>query len=348
MKVCVLVITYNQEKYIAQAIDSVLMQEVGFAYEIVIGEDASTDRTREIVLELQRKHPERIRVMLREAVDAERDRARGLGGKTNFVQTLQACRGEYVALLDGDDYWTDPHKLQKQVDFLDQHPDFAISFHNAAIVYENGSKGAANYVLPDQPEFLSLEDLLFTNVIPTCSAVFRRGLFGELPDWFFSLNIGDWPLHIMNAQYGKVGYINEIMAAYRVHQKGLWSSRNAISQRLALIKMLDHVDAYLGFKYKKQVRAAKAEWYYKLASICYVQGDRPNSRIFLRKHLLLRGLKDAKKLVSLFLRLEAPTFYTRLRTLRTLLGSPTGRMISGRLFINRKGLSTPKRPGNGQ
>src|SRR6266478_2690508 len=123
MKVSVLMTTYNQEAFIAQAIDSILMQEVGFDYEIIVGEDASSDRTREIVLEFQKRHPNQIRVLLRDPIDAERDRAAGVGGKRGFVNGLQACQGKYIALLDGDDYWTDIHKLQKQVDFLESHPD---------------------------------------------------------------------------------------------------------------------------------------------------------------------------------------------------------------------------------
>src|SRR5882672_6480832 len=152
MKVSVSVITYNQEEFIAQAIDSILRQEVSFDYEIVIGEDASTDRTREIVLELERRHPDRIRVMLRDAGTSERDRARGLGGKTNFVQGIQDCRGKYVALLDGDDYWTDSHKLQKQVDFLERHPECSLCFHNAEMFYEDGSQSSMNLRPADQKE----------------------------------------------------------------------------------------------------------------------------------------------------------------------------------------------------
>jgi len=113
MKVSILIVTYNHEEYVASAINSVLMQDVSFDYEIVIGEDASTDRTREIVLEFQERYPDKIRALLRDAADAESDRAAGVGGKRGFVNGLKACKGQYVALLDGDDYWTDPRKLQK-------------------------------------------------------------------------------------------------------------------------------------------------------------------------------------------------------------------------------------------
>src|SRR5258706_13079090 len=125
MKVSVLIVTYNQEAYISAAINSALEQVTSFAYEIIIGEDVSTDRTREIVLDFQRQHPDIIPVGLADTAESDRERTLGIGGKTNFIKSLQACQGEHVALLDGDDYWTDAQTLQKQVDFLDRHPDFA-------------------------------------------------------------------------------------------------------------------------------------------------------------------------------------------------------------------------------
>lgn len=323
MKVSVLIITYNQEAFIAQAINSVLMQEVDFDYEIVIGEDASTDRTREIVLDFQRQYPDRIRVLLHNAVDSDCDRALGIGGKTNFINSLQACQGEYVALLDGDDYWTDVRKLQKQVDFLESHPDFAICCHNAMMFYEDGSKPPVNLLPPDHPEVSTIEDLLFANVIPTCSTVFRRGLFDELPGWFFSLKLGDWPIHIMNAQHGKIGYINEVMAAYRVHEGGVWSTWSPVSQGLELIKMLHHVDAYLGFKYKKTIRAAQANWYWEIAQECYKHDDRIQGLSYAKKYFWLGGYRARRNLLGYFLKLRTPTLYHTLRSIREFVRSVT-------------------------
>src|SRR5258707_15599876 len=184
MKVSVLTTTYNHEKVVGQAIDSVLAQDVSFDYDIVIGEDASTDQTRQIVLDYQEKHRDKIRVLLRDASEAERDRALGIGGKTGFISGLEACQGQYIALLDGDDYWTSPHKLQKQVDFLDSHPDFAICFHNSEIIAEGNWEGAKTFSPPHQKEISTIEDLLAGNFIHSGSSVFRRGLFAELPRCF--------------------------------------------------------------------------------------------------------------------------------------------------------------------
>src|SRR5687768_16687744 len=113
MKVSVAMITYNHEAFVAQAIESVLMQKTDFDFELVIGEDCSTDKTREIVNGYKSKYGERIRVLLP---------AKNLGINRNLKQTLLACQGRYIALLEGDDYWTSSLKLQKQVNFLDTHP----------------------------------------------------------------------------------------------------------------------------------------------------------------------------------------------------------------------------------
>jgi glycosyltransferase involved in cell wall biosynthesis len=197
MKVSVLITTYNHEAYITNAIESALAQHTNFEYEIIIGEDHSTDRTREIVQDFNEKHSDKIRVLFSDPADSERDRAFGPPGKTNFVGGVQACTGQYIALLDGDDYWTDVHKLQKQVDFLDTNPEFAIACHNVTMFYEDGSAEPANLLPPGHPKISTIEDLIFGNYISTCSLMFRRSLFPKLPDWFYTVDIGDWALHLM-------------------------------------------------------------------------------------------------------------------------------------------------------
>src|ERR1700683_2854968 len=117
MKVSVLIVTYNQECYIGQAIESVLAQKVNFDYEIIIGDDCSTDGTRSLITEFQRLRPDRIKAILRD---------RNIGANRNVAGVAAASRGQYAAFLEGDDYWTATDKLQKQVDFLDAHPDRSI------------------------------------------------------------------------------------------------------------------------------------------------------------------------------------------------------------------------------
>lgn len=249
IKVSVLIGTYNQEQYIAQAVNSVLMQEVDFFFEIVISEDCSTDRTRQIVLESEQKSPDKIRVLLCDQTTAERDRSLGIGGKSAFVSGFHACRGQYVALLDGDDFWTSKHKLQKQVDFLERHPDFAICFHNAMIVYEQKEKSPHNMVPPAQKEITTLEDLLKENFMPTSAVMFRNRLFGNIPAWFYRGVPGDWFLHILNAEHGPIGYIDEVMSVYRRQPRGAWTTLEPEQELRHLLQAYELIDEHLPSKY---------------------------------------------------------------------------------------------------
>jgi glycosyltransferase involved in cell wall biosynthesis len=245
MKVSVQMITYNHEKYIAQAIESVLMQETDFAYELVIGEDCSPDGTREIVVDYARRFPAKIRALLPE---------QNLGMHENASRTRQACQGEYRAILEGDDYWTDPHKLQKQVDFLDSHPECAMCFHDVMVVYEDGSKDPHSFCPPDQKEISTIKDLLVRNFIPTCSVMVRKSLPNDRPDWYQNLPIGDLPSHILTAQHGDIGYIDDVMGAYRVHPGGIWSQRDPVGKLLGGIEVLEQINAHLSYQYEELIR----------------------------------------------------------------------------------------------
>ncbi len=311
MKVSVQILAYNHEAYISQAIDSALSQKTSFDYEIIVGEDASSDRTRKIVLEYKKEYPAKVRVILCDSDVAERDRAAGIGGKTNFLQSYPVGRGEYVALLDGDDYWTDVHKLQTQVEFLDTHPDFAVSCHRVTMIDQEGKPATTDWNPPGQKTELTVEDLFATNFIPTSSVIFRRDLFGAFPEWFRTLKMGDWPLHIMNAAHGKIAYRNGVMATYRVHERGSWSSASALTQGLEIVRMLDHLDGYFDFRYREQIRRAKAARYYELAQLSYGEGKSAEARAFLAKYVRLAGLKGGRAVLNLFFRLQTPTLYTR-------------------------------------
>ena len=318
MKISVLVLTYNQEKYIRQALDSIITQELDCNFEIVIGEDASTDQTARIVNEYQNRHPNRIRVLLSDRAAAERDRKRGLGGKNNFIRTLKACRGEYVAMLDGDDYWTDSHKLKKQVEFLDSHPDFVICFHNVSSFYEDGSQAPENLPSNNVREVSAIEDLLKGNFIPACSAMFRSGLVTEFPDWFLTLKIGDWPFYILEAQHGKIGYLNEVMAAYRVHRAAHWSHKGRSHQDITFLKMLKFIDKHFDGKYKNIIDGTRARYYFELAEL-YCAIGRPQRALIPIKLGLRSSRFRHRGLLSLLLQVKVPSLYNALRGFRNLV-----------------------------
>lgn len=270
-------ITYNQEKFIAQALESVLEQTAHFEYEIVIGEDCSSDSTRDILLSYKEKYPSIILLKLNQA---------NIGANRNFVQTLRDCRGTYIAILEGDDYWTDPLKLQKQVDFLDKRTDCAICFHNVESVDEHGIPIKAHRVPPPPKATSTISDILRNgNFIHTPSVMFRSGLISNFPDWFYSSKLGDWPLHILNAQYGDIGHLNETMAAYRVHPASMWSSASKMYRFQETIRTVEMINTHLKFKYARIINSWVSELFFEIAADQIKSGQLSNAI-----HNSLKGL----------------------------------------------------------
>jgi glycosyltransferase involved in cell wall biosynthesis len=213
-KVSVVLLTYNHAKWITQAVESVLMQETNFDYEVTIVEDCSTDGTREMVIDFRERFPERIRLRLSEKNGEYRK---------NLAAAFLDSSGQYIAQLDGDDYWTSPAKLQKQADFLDAHPECVMCFHNVRVFDEDGAVEPWYLNSSDQEEITGLEDLLVDNYIASCSPMLRHGVIEEFPDWYYTAAWADWPLYLLHAQHGNIGYLDEVMGARRFHSGGMWA-----------------------------------------------------------------------------------------------------------------------------
>jgi glycosyltransferase involved in cell wall biosynthesis len=250
---------YNHAKYISQCLDSVLMQETGFDYEILVGEDDSSDGTREICIEYAQRYPDRIRLFLNDRKNVIYINGRPTG-RWNVINLLMSAKGKYIALIDGDDYWTSPHKLQKQADFLDDNPDCSMCFHDVQIVSEEGNLISVESPRGKRRRYF-LKDLLKGNFIHTCSVMYRRGLFKEFPDWFYKTPLADWPLHILNAEHGDIGYISEVMGAYRIHCAGIHSSRGELEKVRDMIKIYPYINAHLNYRYNSLI---KSRMYFKV------------------------------------------------------------------------------------
>lgn len=236
-------ITYNHERFIAQAIESVLMQKTDFAVELVIGEDCSTDGTREIVRRYAANHSETIRLLLPD---------RNIGMHQNMRLTLSGCRGEYIALLEGDDYWAFPHKLQRQVEFLDTHPECVMGCHRVRVFDEEQQHGSFEEP-PAEYRFKihTVETLLRWNTVVTCSAMIRRAAIPKLPEEFLRLRLADWPLWILLGRQGDIGYQDELLAHHRIHSGGIWSSMADHEHHEAAAQMYAVVANYLPPDLKK-------------------------------------------------------------------------------------------------
>lgn len=251
MKLSVCVPTYNHERYIAQMLDGALMQQTTFPFEIVIGDDASTDNNQAIIREYAAKYPDIIRPFLHTENQGPSS-PREFAGRNNVLGLLKACRGEYVAMCEGDDYWTDPFKLQKQVDFLDKNPDFSICHHNALVIYEDGAPSHP-FNDPDQKLISTIEDVLTDKwFMATASWVYRNHFLTEpFADWHAKAAAGDWAILFQVAAKGKIGYFPETMGIYRKHSAGLSHVHSHTNVRFLRnrVEMYRNVNEWLEKKY---------------------------------------------------------------------------------------------------
>lgn len=211
--VSVRVLAYNHEKYIANCLEGILMQKTDFPYEIIIGEDCSTDKTKEIVLAYQKQYPQIIKIITSQ---------KNVGSAENSIRVQKACQGKYQAICEGDDYWIDPLKLQKQVDIMEAHPEFSMCFHDAISIWEN-KVSYPRYSCPDDlGDYITMEDLLQRSwFIPTASMLIRSEVCNSIPEWRKDIWCGDLLNALWSAHHGKLKYVNEVMSIYRRHYGGI-------------------------------------------------------------------------------------------------------------------------------
>lgn len=213
--------TYGQEKFIEEAVLGVLSQQCDFEVELIIADDCSPDSTAEIVRTIADTHPNGSWIQY---IRHEKNK----GAIPNFAWTFSQAKGKYIAACEGDDYWTDPLKLQKQVDFMEKNPDYSIIFHKVKEVDLHGVPTDTILNSPDLEETYDIHKLASGNFIHTPSVLFKKN-FHEFPEWINISPVGDYPLHMLNAQYGLIKYLPEEMAAYRIGA-GIWSSQTRIHQ----------------------------------------------------------------------------------------------------------------------
>lgn len=248
-------ITYNQEKYIRDAIDSFLVQETKYSFEILIGEDCSQDMTRDIAKEYQAFHPDTIRVFENET---------NIRGRKNLLNLIKNARGKYIALCEGDDYWTDQGKIESQVKVLEEHPECSMCFHAANVV--SGSKRRLPLKLRPYKEnrWCSTGDIipLAGGGIATNSKVFRKSCFDIVPDWYKQAHVGDMPQDLLLAHCGDVYYIDRVMSVYRLGVKNSWTRKkytgsDVLEKKLETltkdIKLYQAFDEYTKGKYSQYI-----------------------------------------------------------------------------------------------
>ncbi|MFD2552343.1 glycosyltransferase family 2 protein [Bizionia sediminis] len=266
--------TFNHKDYIAQALDSFLIQKTTFKYEILLRDDASTDGTSVICKRYAKEFPELIKLLAYKENQYQK-------GVRPLADNLKRAKGKYIAICEGDDYWTDPLKLQKQVDFLEANADCSVCFHPSKFIYQNNP---ANFKIhkpkaANGNSFFTMKDVILGggSFMTTNSMVFRNNLITQNLRWVQDAPAGDLPLMLQLALKGSIGYIDEVMGVYRVVSPGSWSStmlkstkQNRKHYRL-MMTMWTEFDNWTNKKYHYYVllKKFKNSFYYNLKFIKY-------------------------------------------------------------------------------
>lgn len=235
-------------------LDSALAQKTNFEFRIVIGDDFSIDGSREVLQEYEAKYKDQIKVIYQE---------RNLGFKssdTNGLRILKCSTAKYVAFLDGDDYWVDTLKLQKQIDFLENHKEYVACCSN---VFEK--IGDELEPIIGKLDKTTFDDLVLGNSIHTCSVVFRNIV--EIPEWYTQCKMGDWVIWLLLAKHGDIYRFKEIMAVYRVHNKGIWIGKGKEMNLKGIIAAYDIFINKFPLEDKKRFKQGAKLYYSQLLNL---------------------------------------------------------------------------------
>ena len=237
IKLSVCVISYNHEKYIAQCLDSILMQECAFPFEVLVRDDCSRDRTLEIIKSYQERYPEVVRL-----IDAQKN----LGANENLLTVFKYSRGTYIAICEGDDYWIDNTKLQQQATLMVSRPDLTFVSHACRLHDQNGL-GNVEYLKGEGTVDVTCNDILGISgqFAPTASYMFRRDIASLLPPWFKDAPVGDFFIEMYGVAAGKGAHINSALSAYRVFSDNSWSTQNNEKQFHKLIQFSEKMNLCL-------------------------------------------------------------------------------------------------------
>ncbi len=282
LMVSVDMITYKHENFIAQAIEGVLMQETNFEFDLIIADDCSPDNTESIVRDLIASHP-------RGHLIKYFRHKNNIGMQPNGLFAAQQCKGKYVAICEGDDYWTDPLKLQKQVDFLEANEDYMLVAHNVDIL-----KDGDIISNPTKRQEFYLEDFFSSSHLNTVSVVYRNDLDYS---YVVKAKVGDWAIFLLCAMKGRVGFIPETYGVYRIHEAGTFSGVKDKDKKI--IEILESFkEIFPQYRDKFQKSIISKSLYCNLYSFTIkniVLGRIPLIAVYLKlKHCLKFSLKSLR------------------------------------------------------
>ncbi|MFV8440719.1 glycosyltransferase family 2 protein [Flavobacterium sp. LB2P44] len=252
MKLSILLICYNQEKYINQCIDSILFQNIPFDYEIVVADDCSEDSTLTIIKEKLDASGNHLKIL---------ENKINLGISKNYQRGFSACTGDYIAVMEGDDYWTSPERLLMHINFLEKHRECVMSM-NRYIEFDESlnSMKHIGWHLVEDFKYVTTRDMANGNKLGNLSAcVFRKKEISKIKLDFYRLDVADWILGLVLSQNGFIAILKELTSVRRVHENGEWSKMSSKNKNETLITCIDNYNKYLEYKYDKEFTAYKSK-----------------------------------------------------------------------------------------
>lgn len=245
--VSVIVVTYQHINFIRQCLDGILMQEVDFEYEILLGEDDSTDGTREVCMEYAKKYPDKIRLFLHRRENNIKIAGRPTG-RFNFLYNLYSARGKYIALCEGDDYWNNDFKLQTQVKYMEKYSNVSLCYGNATSLKEDKKVELGELIQSKRKPIIGIKEIVIRNQCITNTVLFRSNAL-KIPFGFENAPYGDWALYCSLAMQGKIAYLDEVFSIYRIHEGGIFSHLDEGTQLKNEIITQKFINKFTSYKY---------------------------------------------------------------------------------------------------
>lgn len=244
MKVNIILITYNHAEYIRRTLESILMQKTVYDVEIIVADDSSPDNTVDIIKEYENQGSFSF-TFLPKSVN--------LGYNLNYRRAFAACTGNYVAIMEGDDYWVQSNHLQNHVDHLEKQYGASMSYNRHIRLFSDQNREEIfDWTSDNDYELVTTEQLALGNRIGNLSCcVFRGDLIRNLDPNLFDMEIADWMLGMYMGQFGPLLYLKEVTTTYRIHDNGQWSRMDEKAQSKRIIELINEYDKYFNYKYTK-------------------------------------------------------------------------------------------------
>lgn len=247
MKISVILITYNHSQYIRQTLESILMQQTPHEVEIIVADDCSQDNTVDIIKDYRNKTGFTFTFL---------QGTHNLGYIRNYQRAFAACTGDYIAIMEGDDYWNKTNHLQNHIDHLEKYPESSMSFNrHVRLFVEQNREEIFEWTAIEDYELITTEDLTLGNRIGNLSCcMFRGNLIRNIDPELFDMEIADWMLGMYMGQFGPLLYLKEVTSVYRIHDKGQWSQMDSRTTDIRVIRLIDEYDNYFNYKYTKSFK----------------------------------------------------------------------------------------------